>query len=184
MVHCDADIHEDGRLIQPVPDSRNIVGMTTPVEKVTVECSDCGHRYEDYHRRSMSAGHLGSAEPNVETRMRTENLIAAMNMRARDIQMSVLPYVAIHAVVLLSIVFGGSGLQADGVQLALAAFAVLGSIWITLGIDGAVADIGAAAKDMDEEMAASHMGQNWVKAPFGLSGSLDLSLPRCFLSLS
>ncbi|HCV33182.1 MAG TPA: hypothetical protein DGF10_00825 [Acidimicrobiaceae bacterium] len=82
--------------------------------------------------------------------------------------MSVLPYVAIHSVVLLSIVFGGSGLEADGVKLALAAFAVLGSIWLTMGVDGAIADIGAAAKDMDEEMAASSVGQNWSKAPFGI----------------
>ncbi|MED5438337.1 MAG: hypothetical protein VYB94_03825 [Actinomycetota bacterium] len=100
--------------------------------------------------------------------MRTENLIATTNMRARDIQMSTLPYVAIHAVVLLSIVFGGSGLEADGVKLALAAFAVLGSLWLTMAMDGAIADIGALAKDMDEEMAASHMGQNWAKAPFGM----------------
>ena len=100
--------------------------------------------------------------------MRTENLIAVANMRSREIQTSILPYVAIHAVVLLSIVFGGSGLEADGVKLALAAFAVLGSIWIAMGVDGAIADIGAAAKDMDEEMAASHMGQNWAKAPFGI----------------
>ena len=28
--------------------------MTTPVEKINVECSNCGHTYEDYHRRSMN----------------------------------------------------------------------------------------------------------------------------------
>jgi len=100
--------------------------------------------------------------------MRTENLIAVMNVRSREIQTSVLPYVAIHSVVLLSIVFGGSGLEADGVKLALAAFTVLGSIWLTMGVDGAIADIGAAANDMDEEMAASSVGQNWAKAPFGI----------------
>jgi len=101
--------------------------------------------------------------------MRTKDLVAVTSMRSKDIQMSILPYVAIHAVVLLSIVFGGGdALKADGVQLALATFAVLGSIWIAMGVDGAIADIGAAAKDMDEEMAASHVGQNWAKAPFGL----------------
>jgi len=100
--------------------------------------------------------------------MKTENLIALSDMRSKDIQTSTLPYVAIHAVVLLSIVFGGSGLEADGVKLALAAFAVLGSIWIAMGVDGAITDIGAAAKDMDEELAASHIGRNWAKAPFGM----------------
>jgi hypothetical protein len=100
--------------------------------------------------------------------MKTENLIAFSDMRSKDIQTSTLPYVAIHAVVLLSIVFGGSGLEADGVKLALAAFAVLGSIWIAMGVDGAITDIGAAAKDMDEELAASHVGRNWAKAPFGM----------------
>ena len=34
--------------------SRNIVGMTTPIEQINVECSGCGHRYEDYYRRSMN----------------------------------------------------------------------------------------------------------------------------------
>jgi len=28
--------------------------MTTPIEQINVECSGCGHRYEDYHRRSMN----------------------------------------------------------------------------------------------------------------------------------
>ena len=100
--------------------------------------------------------------------MRTENLIAATANRARDMQAAILPFMAVHAGVLLSIVFGGSGLQADGVQLALATFAVLASIWLCLVADGAIADIAAGAKDMDDEMASSHMGQNWAKAPFGL----------------
>ncbi len=100
--------------------------------------------------------------------MRTENLIAATANRARDMQSVILPFMVVHAVVLLAIVFGGSRLQADGVQLALATFAVLASIWLSLVADGAIADIAAGAKDMDDEMASSHMGQNWVKAPFGL----------------
>ena len=100
--------------------------------------------------------------------MRTENLIAATANRARDMQSAILPFMAVHAVVLLSIVFGGSRLQADGVQLALATFAVLASIWLNLVADGAIADIAAGAKDMDDEMASSRMGQNWAKAPFGL----------------
>jgi len=100
--------------------------------------------------------------------MRTENLIATTSLRAKDIQISTLPYAVIHAVVLLSIVFGGTGLETDGVMLALAAFAVFGCVWITMGLDGASADIGALAKNMDVEMAASHMGQNWAKAPFGM----------------
>ena len=33
-------------------------------------------------------------------------------------------------------------------------------------MDGVIADIGAAAKDMDEEMASSHFGRNWAKVPF------------------
>ena len=33
---------------------RNVETMTTPIEQITVECSGCGHRYEDYHRRSMN----------------------------------------------------------------------------------------------------------------------------------
>ena len=61
--------------------------------------------------------------------MRTENLIAATANRARDIQASILPFMAVHAVVLLSIVFGGSRLEADGVQLALDS---LDDIWMAV----------------------------------------------------
>ena len=33
-------------------------------------------------------------------------------------------------------------------------------------MDGVIADLGAGAKDMDEEMASSHIGRNWAKTPF------------------
>ena len=33
-------------------------------------------------------------------------------------------------------------------------------------MDGVIADLGAGAKDMDEEMASSQIGRNWAKTPF------------------
>jgi endogenous inhibitor of DNA gyrase (YacG/DUF329 family) len=30
--------------------------MTSPVEKLTVECPKCGRVYEDWHRRSVNVG--------------------------------------------------------------------------------------------------------------------------------
>ena len=86
--------------------------------------------------------------------MRTENLIAATANRARDMQSAILPFMVVHAVVLLAIVFGGSGLQADGVQLALATFAVLASIWLCLVADGAIAETALAAADQQTQTEA------------------------------
>ena len=114
--------------------------------------------------------------------MRTENLIAATTLRAKDIQMSTLPYVAIHAVVLLSIVFGGSGLEADGVKLALEAFAVFGSVWITVGVDGAIADIGLWRRTGMRRWRPATWVRTGQRRPSGWFVSSDLFLP-CWCSL-
>ncbi len=67
--------------------------------------------------------------------MRTENLIATTANRGRDMQSAILPFMAVHGRSCGRASFdrfGGSGLQADGVRLALATFAVLASIWLNL----------------------------------------------------
>ena len=48
----------------------NIEVMTTPVEQITVECSDCGPRYEDFHRRSMNLA-LGDFDDDYLEQMST-----------------------------------------------------------------------------------------------------------------
>ena len=100
--------------------------------------------------------------------MRADLHNKVVGLRAADLRAIFLPYILANTGVLIVLGFGGSGLEHSGVQLALAAFVVLGSLWVLLWTDGCIADIAAGAKDMDEEMAASHMGQNWAKAPFGM----------------
>ena len=98
--------------------------------------------------------------------MRADLHNKVVGLRAADLRAIFLPYILANTGVLIVLGFGGSGLENSGVQLALAAFVVLGSLWVLLWTDGCIADIAAGAKDMDEELANSHLGRNYAKAPF------------------
>ena len=98
--------------------------------------------------------------------MRTELLTPTIQGRAADLRAIILPIVLAHTGILIILGFGGSGLEDSGVQLAVAAMAVLGSFWSWIWTDGAMADISAGVKDMDEELANSNIGRNFAKAPF------------------
>ena len=98
--------------------------------------------------------------------MRSDLLTAVMGNRSRDWHTVILPFTLAHSAILIILGFGGAGLEDSGVQLALAAMSVLGSLWIVIAFDGAIADLAAGMKDMDEEMASSHFGRNWAKVPF------------------
>ena len=99
--------------------------------------------------------------------MNLDETTKIMAIRAADARGIILPFVLAHAVTLLVLGFGGAGLENSGVQLALAAWAVLGSLWSVLWLDDAVQDLVAAGKDMPEEFKKSHMGQRLEKAPLG-----------------
>ena len=85
--------------------------------------------------------------------MRSDLLTAVMGNRSRDWHTVILPFTLAHSAILIILGFGGAGLEDSGVQLALAAMSVLGSLWIVIAFDGAIADLAAGMKDMDEEMA-------------------------------
>jgi len=72
-----------------------------------------------------------------------------------------------HTGLAIILAWSPSGLEDSSVQLAIAAWTVLGSLWSAMTMDGVIADLGAGAKDMDEEMANSHIGRNYAKVPFG-----------------
>ena len=96
------------------------------------------------------------------------DVLQSLLNRSSDLRAIILPFVLAHTGILIVLGFAGEGLEDSGVQLALAAMAVLGSLWSFIWTDGAMADIGAGVKDMDEEMRNSNIGRNFAKAPFGL----------------
>ena len=98
--------------------------------------------------------------------MNSELWATWIGMRGRDLNAIVLPFVLSHTGIMAMLVFGGDGLESSGVKLAVAAWAVLGSLWAAVWFDGAIEDIAAGAKDMDPQIAETHMGKVFAKAPF------------------
>jgi hypothetical protein len=99
--------------------------------------------------------------------MRSDLLVSVTSNRAGDARAILLPFSLAHTVLGIILAWSPAGLEDSSVQLAIAAWTVLGSLWSAMTMDGVLADIGAGAKDMDEEMANSHIGRNWAKIPFG-----------------
>ena len=99
--------------------------------------------------------------------MRPETHNGILSMRSRTADSLVLPFVLYHTGLMIVLGFGGSGLADSGVQLSLATFTVLGSLWTLMAFDAVLADVAAGAKDLDDEVAGSHMGANYQKAPWG-----------------
>ena len=99
--------------------------------------------------------------------MRSDLLVALNNNRASDARAILLPLSLDHTGLAIILAWSPSGLEDSSVQLAIAAWTVLGSLWSAMTMDGVIADLGAGAKDMDEEMANSHIGRNYAKVPFG-----------------
>ncbi|MDP6697993.1 MAG: hypothetical protein QF558_09585 [Acidimicrobiales bacterium] len=108
--------------------------------------------------------------------MRADLLMSVVSNRAADMRAIILPFVLAHTGVVIAIAFGAKGLEADGVTLAVAAWAVLGSLWAMIWTDGCIQDLGAGAKDMDEEMANSHLGRNYAKSPFAAFRVMNVAI--------
>ena len=89
-------------------------------------------------------------------------------MRSRSADSLVLPFVLSHTGLMIVLGFGGAGLADSGVQLSLAAFTVLGSLWTVMSMDSCLNDFAVGTKDMDDEVASSNLGRNYAKAPFGM----------------
>ena len=99
--------------------------------------------------------------------MRSDLLVTVTSNRAGDARAILLPFSLAPTGLAIILAWSPSGLEDSSVQLAIAAWTVLGSLWSAMTMDGVIADLGAGAKDMDEEMSNSHVGRNWAKVPFG-----------------
>ena len=100
--------------------------------------------------------------------MNNDQVIKMLSVRAADARGIILPFVISHAVILAVLGFGGSGLEDSGVQLALAAMSVLGSLWSVMWLDDCMQDLMAGGKDMGEDFQSTNMGKRLVNAPFGI----------------
>ena len=96
--------------------------------------------------------------------MQQDTWVKLIDSRGKDAHAVILPYVFSVLGVFAFIIWGGEALEPGAVQLAVAAWVVLGSLWTLLWFDGVIADLSAAMKDMDQEMASSNVGQNFAKA--------------------
>ena len=94
--------------------------------------------------------------------------VQLIHSRGTDAHAIILPYVVSVLGTFTFILWGGAALDVGAVQLAIAAWIVLGSLWTMLWFDGVIADLAAGMKDMDQDVAASNIGQNFAKAPFPL----------------
>ena len=84
--------------------------------------------------------------------------------RAADIRMIVMTFTISHAALMIVLGFGGAGLSDSGIQLSLATFIVLGSVWSLAFMDDGMQDMMAGLSDLDGfEMSA--MGQRLAKQP-------------------
>lgn len=102
----------------------------------------------------------------LEEIMQSNTWVQLTDSRGRDAHAVIMPYVISTLSVLALTVFGGERLEVEAIKFAIAAWVVLGSVWTMLWFDGVIADLGAAMKDMDEEMAARNLGKNFAIAPF------------------
>ena len=100
--------------------------------------------------------------------MQQNTWVQLIAMRGKDAQAIILPYVLSVLGVFTFIIWGGETADTGAVQLAIAAWVVLGSLWTLLWFDGVLADVGAGMQDMDSEIAGSNMGKNFAKAPFAI----------------
>ena len=99
--------------------------------------------------------------------MQDSTWVGISAMRSQAGSALILPFVLMHSVVLVIIAFAGDALGDSSVQLAVAALAVIGSIWTTLNFDGVLADVAALSRDMPDGVASSNYGAIWQKAPIG-----------------
>ena len=103
-----------------------------------------------------------------------EQIMRMMEIRASDARSIILPFTLSHAAILIILGFGGDGLDNSGVQLAIAAMAVLGSLWCVAWLDDSIQDLVAGGKDLSDDFKNSHMGQRLVNAPIGAVRALNV----------
>ena len=99
--------------------------------------------------------------------MQQNTWVQLMAMRGKDAQAIILPYVLSVLGVFTFIIWGGETADTGAVQLAIAAWVVLGSLWTLLWFDGVLADVGADAGHGQRNSRQQH-GKELAKAPFAI----------------
>ena len=80
-----------------------------------------------------------------------------MVSRSGDIRTFLIFYGLIHAALLVVLGVGGSGLEDSGVQLALAALAVISTVFTLGHVDDGMQDLYASWMDIPEDDLGEHM---------------------------
>jgi hypothetical protein len=96
--------------------------------------------------------------------MDQQKTLDMVRTRAADIRMIVMSFTISHAALLIVLGFGGDGLSDSGIQLSLATFIVLGSVWCLAFMDDGMQDMMAGLSDLDG-FETSAMGQRLAKQP-------------------
>ena len=96
--------------------------------------------------------------------MDQQKTLDMVRTRAADIRMIVMSFTISHAALLIVLGFGGDGLSDSGIQLSLATFIVLGSVWCLAFMDDGMQDMTAGLSDLDG-FETSAMGQRLAKQP-------------------
>ena len=74
-------------------------------------------------------------------------------------------FAVFHTGLLVVLGFAGAGLEDSGIQLALAAVAVLTSLWTFFFMDDCMQDLFAIAQDLPEDFQASNVGKRFSDVP-------------------
>jgi len=87
-----------------------------------------------------------------------------IRLRTSDIRAIFPTYIAFTFGILTLLTFGHEHLES--MQWQTTVIVVIANFWWLLFMDGAIADVAAGAKDMDDDIAQSEMGKLYAKAPF------------------
>lgn len=96
-----------------------------------------------------------------------------VDTRTSDGRAMIMPYVVAVSATLALIVFGGDAMEDSSVKLAVAAFAVLGSLWTLMWWDGVVTDVSKLAKDQPEGVKGTNIGQSFDSTPFAAMRAIN-----------
>ena len=95
--------------------------------------------------------------------MDTQTWTEWIRLRTSDIRAIFPTYIAFTFGILTLLTFGHEHLE--NMQWQTTVIVVIANFWWLLFMDGAIADVAAGAKDMDDDIAQSEMGKLYAKAP-------------------
>ena len=98
-------------------------------------------------------------------KMDTEDYVDLLSARAADARAMMMFFAVFHTGLLVVLGFAGAGLEDSGIQLALAAVAVLTSLWTFFFMDDCMQDLFAIAQVLPEDFQASNVGKRFSDVP-------------------